>query len=168
MVKTAPERQYQRASCACPGRFQADGQAARKVKIITLSIGGVFIADPRPAAAGQDGKLEFLLEARRIRGRGRVVWNSRDNPDYRNGTKRRAGFALAFDDLAPADREAIDRYVRHRTRAFRVLALELEREDPDPALIRAIFRQLCPAESSHIRHIRKIVREEMRHFRLRK
>lgn len=163
-----PERRFQRASCRSPASFRLPGQPAQAALITIVSLGGVFVNIARPPARGAVLQLDFILDSRRIRARGRVAWNSRDNPAYRRRPHARAGFAAEFEELAPQDREAVDRYVRHRVRAFRLLAFELQRADLDPDLVRAIFRQLCPAESSHLRHIRKIVQQELRHFRLRK
>ena len=163
-----PERKSQRASCRAAASFRLPGQRATAALITTVSLGGAFVKSPRPPARGTVLLLEFALDAHRIRTRGRVVWNSRDNPAYRRRPHAQAGFGAEFEDLSSQDHEFLDRYVRHRMRAFRLLAFELERQDLDPDLVRAIFRQLCPAESSHLRHIRKIVQQELRHFRLRK
>lgn len=167
-VPAEPERKFQRASCRLSARFRVAGQPSRRAEILTVSIGGAFLATPRPPATGSLLQVEFVLDSHRFSLPGRVAWNSRENPSYRDRSGRRAGFAVEFESLGPQDRELLDRYVRHRNRAFRLLAFELDRPDPDPALIRAIFRQLCPGESTHIRHIRRLVRHELRHFRLRK
>jgi len=163
-----PERKFQRASCRAPARFHLAGQAGRRAEVLTIGIGGAFVATPRPPAVGAALQLEFALDFHRFRLHARVAWNSRENSSYRLGPNRRAGFAAEFESLSLAEREVVDRYVRHRNRAFRLLAFELDRPDPDPALIKAIFRQLCPGESSHARHVRKTVQHELRHFRLRK
>jgi hypothetical protein len=163
-----PERKFQRASCRVPARFRVPGQAARRAELLTIGIGGAFLATPRPPTVGAAVHLDFTLDAHHFRLPAWVAWNSRENLSYRRWPHRRAGFAAEFENLSLLDREVLDRYVRHRNRAFRLLAFELNRPDPDPALIKAIFRQLCPGQSSHARHIRKIVQHELRHFRLRK
>jgi len=65
-----------------------------------LSCGGIWLDDSSPPENGQTVVVEFDLEGRRIKTRGKVV--SSEAP---------IGFGVMFEDTKPADLEAIARCV---------------------------------------------------------
>jgi uncharacterized protein (TIGR02266 family) len=100
-------------------RWEAAG-AAGVGQAANVSRGGLFVATPRPAAAGSRVVLEFRLPLDRgavLRLPARVCWVS----DRRTaGADTEPGMGLAFDALAPEALAALDRFVDRSLSAVRV------------------------------------------------
>jgi len=78
------------------------------------------------------------------------------------------GFGVEFDQLTQEDREVIDSFVRRKLRILRGIAYELRHSPRNVPRIKSLFSEIHPDESQHLNHIRKVVSEELRYFRLRK
>jgi uncharacterized protein (TIGR02266 family) len=87
-----------------------------------VSAGGVFVATYRALRVGDEVHLRFSLPFGEVSARGRVRW-------LRNASIEHApGAGVAFDELAPDAKEAIERFCRARPPLF----YDLE-NDGDPA-----------------------------------
>lgn len=162
------ERRYQRASCNFPAEFVWGTVSHRAVAKI-ISIGGCYLASEVLVPNGEE--LELLLRidlnSDPIRCLSRVAWVS-ENGIVTRGGRRYRGFALEFERIYPEERARIDEFVKKRTRVFRTIEHEMDKAHPDKGLIKELFATVCPGESTHMNHIRKACREELRHFRLRR
>jgi hypothetical protein len=163
------ERRFQRAPCSFPGAVSWHGNSSQ-VKVISLSIGGAYFACSTQPPAG--GELSFAIRMSDqclIQGRGRVIWNSVHNRAFRRGKLRLpAGFGIEFDQLTQEDHEVIDSFVRRKLRILRGIAYELRHTPRNVSRIKSLFSEIHPDESQHLNHIRKVVSEELRYFRIRK
>jgi uncharacterized protein (TIGR02266 family) len=75
-----------------------------------ISEGGIFVSTYRPLAIGSEVDLTFSLpgSTRQLRARGRVRWHRDASPNSPPGA------GIAFDDLAPDARDAIQRFCTSR------------------------------------------------------
>jgi len=162
------ERRYQRASCAFPAEFTW-GSITHHGEILVISLGGCFLGAEAIVPPEEELDVAFRPdpEADPARCRARVVWTAARGVKIRCNRRAR-GFALEFLRIYPEDRARIDEYVKRQTRLFRSIEHELKKRAPDTALIKELFQRACPGESTHLSHVRKVCREEIRHFRLRK
>jgi len=164
---SSSERRYQRASCAFSAEFTW-GTVTHPAQVMIIGLGGCFLATPAVVPAGEEVDVAITVEPeeRPLHCRGKVAWLAeRGLPIW--GT-RYPGFALEFLRIFPEDRGRIDEYVRKQTRIFRAIEHELKKRKPDLKLVKDLFRQVRPEESAHLSHIRRVCREELKHFRLRK
>jgi len=162
------ERRYQRASCDFPAEF-AWGAVTHPARVMVIGIGGCFLFTHALAPPGEEVDLSFEMdsEEEKISCRGVVAWVADEGIDAR-GLKKLDGFAVEFLRIFPEDRERIDEYVRTQVRLFKAMDHELKKKEPDRALVKELFARARPFESTHLNHIRKTVKDEMRYFRLRK
>ena len=159
------ERRYQRTGCDLDAQFLYRDKW-RPAKLITLSGGGAFVACSPRLKPNQVIFLEFGLEGGEVAAISRVVWHT-----GHNGDRHRIyppGFAVEFESMDSRDRALVNRFVIKSLRILRALIHELDQLEPDLDQIRSLFLIYRPEDSLRINHIRKVVREEYRHFRLRK
>lgn len=165
----SPERRFQRAPCSFPGAVSWQGKSS-PVEVVSLSIGGAyFVCSTQVPAGGEVSFAVRMSDQCLIRGRGRVIWNSIHNRAVRRSRlKLPVGFGVEFDQLTQEDREVIDSFVRRKLRILRGIAYELRHSPRNVPRIKSLFSEIHPDESQHLNHIRKVVSEELRYFRLRK
>ncbi len=74
-----------------------------------LSKGGMFISTPRPLKPGTSIVLEFSLpdSSIKVKTRGEVIW-VRSKP---KSPKEKRGMGIKFQELAPKDKEKIDKLI---------------------------------------------------------
>jgi Tfp pilus assembly protein PilZ len=161
------ERRYQRATCDFSANFQWHGRC-HEARARVISIGGCFLETTVMPEVGAE--LDFTLQLdpdhEAIHSRAKVAWVAPAGIRIK-GPHLHPGFALEFHRIFPEDRARVDDYVRRQTRLFRAIGHELDKAKPDLALVKDLFHQVCPRESTHLNHIRKVCREELRFFRLR-
>jgi hypothetical protein len=165
--KSAFERRYQRVTCDFPAEFSW-GTISHSGRARVLGIGGCFLETQVMVPVGEEIELRFQLDPALplLTGRGKVAWISeRGVPIAGPGLHR--GFALEFQRIFPEDRAVIDEFVRRKTRVFRAVCHEFGKHKPDTGLIKELFASVCPDESTHLSHIKRVCREELRYFRLR-
>ncbi len=163
------ERRFQRAPCSFPGTYACGGKTS-PVRVTTLSIGGGFFACRTRPPSGSDFAFAIRLSDQYlIRGRGMVIWNSSRKKSI-PGIKEKLppGFGVEFTELREEDREVIDSFVRRKLHILRHIAHELKQDPRDSVKIKSLFSEIHPDHSQHINHIRKVVTEELRYFRLRR
>jgi hypothetical protein len=163
------ERRFQRAPCSFPVRFFfGDTSSTAEAKSLSMG-GGYFASKHRPPPGTEISFIIELSEKQRVRGKGMVVWNSDiNNAVLKGGRKAPLGFAVEFKSLGKHDRHLIDSFVKRRLRIVRSIAYELNQADRDTRKIKGLFSEIHPDQSLHLNHIRKVVREELRYFRIRK
>ncbi len=162
------ERKYQRATSDFPAKFTWG--AARNVGVAAvLSMGGCFIASDAIIPQGEelDVEIDMSPEFTPLHCRAAVVWTEKRGVKIRGGERSR-GFAIEFLRIFPEDREKIEEYVRSQTRVFKAIDHELKKKRPDLAIVKELFAAERPGESTHLNHIRKVVSEELKYFKLRK
>lgn len=166
--KRSAERRYQRASCDFPAEFTW-GTITHQAEVRVISIGGCFLSTPVLVPVEEELDSEFRLSPNDapIHCRGKVVWLSKRGIRTR-GDRMARGFALEFMRIYPEDRARIDEYVRVQNRLFKAIEHELEKKHPDKAMVKELFAKARPEESTHLNHIKKVCRQELRYFRLRK
>ena len=166
--KTSLERRYQRASCDFPADF-VWGTINHNARIKVLSIGGCFLAGDVIVPPQEEVELSFNMGpgSKRVKCRGKVVWISEKGVPV-SGDEKYKGFAVEFKRMYPEDRAIIDDYVKKQNRIFKTINHELNKSKPDKALIKELFARVYPEDSTHLNHIKKVVREELRYFRLRR
>lgn len=162
------ERRYQRAECDLNGRyFHRDRWYPAKV--ITIGAGGAFVAGRYHKIKTDDlVHLVFDLEGKSISTISRVVWPNPKKLKNRTGFPYPPGFAVEFEKISGDSRADIDQFVKKSLRILRALVHELARLEPDRERISRLFLDMRPGDSTHLNHIRKIVKQEFRLFRLRK
>ena len=165
--KAALERRYQRVTCDFPAEFSW-GTISHPGRVRVLGIGGCFLETQVMVPAGEEIELRFQLDPALppVTGQGKIAWISERGISI-TGAGLHRGFALEFQRIFPEDRAAIDEFVRKKTRVFRAVCHELGKHKPDPGLIKELFASICPDESTHLSHIKRVCREELRYFRLR-
>jgi len=165
--KPGGERRYQRARCDFPAEFSW-GTITNSARVLIISLGGAFLETEVFVPAGEEMEvsLSFDSESAPIVCRAAVVWVA--DPGVKvKGPKPRPGFAVEFMKIFPEHRALIDEYVRKQNRIFRAIHHELDKAKPDKALIKELFARVCPQDSTHLNHIKKVCKEEMKFFRLR-
>lgn len=167
-ISTCDERRFQRASCEYPARFTW-GTITNQARVMIISIGGCFISTETLVPAGEEIDLEFKFgdDAKTVDCHCRVAWVAKKGIKTRQGG-RQHGFALNFLRIFPEDRALIDEYVKKQNRLFKCIEHELKKKRPDKEQIKDWFGQSRPGESTHLNHIKKVCREELLYFRLRK
>ena len=162
------ERRYQRASCALPAEFDW-GTISNQALVRVIGIGGAFISTNALVPLDERLDLNFRLaeKTRPIQCRCRVAWLTGRGIEIR-GEKHIKGFAVEFTRIYPEDRQLIDEYVRDKIRVYKAISHELKKKRPDKALVKELFGQVRPGESTHLNHIKKACREEAKFYRLRK
>lgn len=165
---TCDERKFQRASCDCPARFDW-GTISNQARIMIISIGGCFLSTETLVPEGEEVELEFKFgdDAKTIECHCRVAWVAKKGIKTRQ-VGRQHGFALEFLRIYPEDRGLIDEYVTKQNRLFKSIEHELKKKKPDKEQVKDWFASVRPGESTHLNHIKKVCREELLYFRLRK
>lgn len=161
------ERRYQRAGCDLSARFLHQDKW-RKARIITLSGGGAFLGCKHRVQKNQVIYLEFEMESHSISAISRVVWNSDRKRKNSDRWIYPPGFAVEFESMEGKERALVNHFVIRSLRVLRALKYELKQPALDRDQIRSLFLSLRPGDSLNLNHIRKIVQQEFRHFRLRK
>lgn len=162
------ERRYQRSSAAFPAQFTW-GSLTQQGEVVMIGLGGCFMAAEVIVPVGEELEVVIFLEPMSpIRGRARVAWITGRKGFRLGGQKSKRGFALEFLKIFPEDRARIEDYVKRQTRLFRAMDHELKKQKPDYHVVKQLFAAACPGESSHLNHIRKVCREEVKLYRLRK
>jgi hypothetical protein len=167
-TSSVKERKYQRASCRFATVIHHHGQDI-PAQMNTVGLGGCYLTTPFSPMMGEKLDLDIFFDPDKppLPCIARVVWNREQIPPELK-KKYPKGFAVEFFRMDPEHKELIDMYVRRMVRVIRNLVHELESEKPDIARIKSQFHEICPKESTHLSHIRKVINEEMKHFRLRK
>lgn len=167
-IGSLSQRRYQRTSCDIPAEFHW-GTIYHSAKIKVLGIGGCFLATDVKIPLEEKVHLSFYLdpEAPPIKCTCNVRWMTRKGIKIR-GDKPHHGFALEFEKIYPEDRCRIDELVRKNNRIVKTIEHELKKKNPDKNMIKEIFMELRPGESTHLSHIKKACREEKRFYRLQK
>jgi len=160
------ERRYQRVGCDLSARFFYRDRW-HKAKLTTLSAGGAFVACAFQIKTDQVIWVEFEVEGASVSALSRVVWNTGTGRGEHQKLNPR-GFAVEFESMETRDRVWVNRFVVRSLRILRALNYELNQPEPDEDKIRNLFLSLRPGDSLRINHIRKVVQDEFRHFRLRK
>ncbi len=162
------ERRFQRASCCFPGTFNW-GTVSHPATIMIIGLGGGFVSSEVQVPEGCDVSLSFEMDPERepVRARGKVAWLTRKGIRIRD-MPRRQGFAVEFTRIFPEHKARIDEYVKNQNRLFKAIDHEMKKKKPDKKLIKKLFSQARPGESTHLNHIKKVTKDELRHFRLRK
>ena len=161
------ERRFQRASCDLPARYIYEGRA-HYARIITISAGGAYLAcNPRKTGLNRVLELEFELEGELINAIGRLVWINRGLRNHLRGSLSPPGFAVEYERLNNEARAKIDSFVKRSLRILRALSFELSQSELNRERISHLFLVLRPGDSVHLNHIRKVVKQELRHYRLR-
>lgn len=162
------ERRYQRATCDFPAEFTW-GTISHQARVVVISIGGTFLDSEVKIPLEQELTLTFTINPAEppISCQGKVVWLA-DKGILVWGKTLHRGFAVEFMKMFPEDRARIDEYVRERIRIFRAIDHELCKQRPDKVLVKELFQQVRPGESTHLGHIKKACCEEKRHYRLSK
>jgi len=172
-LKTIPEgwkkeRRYQRAGCDLPAYYLLN-KSWKPARAITISAGGAFLAClPKKIQKEQIIQIQLLINDRIITALSRVVWINPQKMKNRSGYPYPPGFAVEFEQISGEDRAELDHLVKKTLRMLRALNFELNRTPQDREKIKNLFSQLRPGESLHLNHIKKVVRLESRHFRVRK
>jgi hypothetical protein len=163
------ERRYQRASCEFPAQMSW-GTISHRCTVMVISIGGCYVASNVLVPRGEDVEASILMAEgeRPVVCIGTVVWVSKRGMKVRWDQQRSSGFAMEFKRIYPEDRARIDDYVRKQNRLYKTIDHELKKAKPDRELVKELFKRVRPGESTHTNHIRKVCREELRHFRLRR
>jgi hypothetical protein len=161
------ERRYQRATCNFGAEFSW-GTITHAAQVRIISMGGCFLETPVLVPSGSE--IEAMIGISEgeppIRSRAKVVWVA-DKRAPVIGRERVPGFALEFIQMFPEDRARLEDYVRRRNRIFHAILHELDKTKPDRPLVNDLFLRVCPNESTHLNHIRKVCFEELKHSRLR-
>ncbi len=161
------ERRYQRTGCDLVARFLYQDRW-RKARTTTLSGGGAFLACPVRVLPDQVIWVEIELEGYHVSAISRVVWNSRKKRIIGKTKSYPPGFAVEFENMDGKNRLLVSRFVIKSLRMLRMLTHELEQPAPDRDKIRSLFISYRPGDSINLNHIRKIVKQEFRHYRLRR
>lgn len=94
------------------------GERRKDLLLSTLSVGGAFLETPLPFPIGTRVRLELPLPEGVVEATG-LVGNRQEASDAgRQGFP--SGMGVVFESLAPAARDAIERFVRERERHFSV------------------------------------------------
>jgi len=166
--KLTGERKYQRASCDFPGEMLW-GTITHPARVEVISIGGCFLYTEALVPEGEEVDLIFTVEDddMPIKCTGAVVWVTKEGIKVRENEKL-PGFALEFKKIYPEYRARIDEYVKKQNRIFKTIDHELSKSKPDKSLVKELFSKARPNDSTHLNHIKKVCRQELRHFRLRR
>lgn len=162
------ERRFQRTGCDLPARYIYEGRA-HYARITTISAGGAYLAcNPREVELNRVLELEFELDGELINAISRLVWINRGLRNHLGGGLYAPGFAVEYERLSAEARAKIDAFVKRSLRILRALSFELSQRELDREKISHLFLSLRPGDSLHLNHIRKVVKQELRHYRLRK
>lgn len=164
----AKERRYQRSECDLSVKYYFHGKW-HPGKAITISAGGAYLACRAPKLKGNDLiDLVLLLEGLTIPTISRVVWANPQKMKNNEGFPYPPGFAVEYEKIPGELRAEIDQFVKKSLRTLKTLVYELKLPDTDREKISRLFLELRPGDSTRLNHIRKVVKQEFRHFRLRK
>ncbi len=162
------ERRYQRASCLFPAEFTW-GTVTHRGMILSIGLGGCFIGSKVLVPLHEKLDLVFYMEGdlNPIKCRSKVAMISKTGV-HALGKIKRKGFGLEFLKIFPEDRQKLEEYVQHQIRIFKTIDHELGKIKRDTPLIKELFASVRPDESIHLNHIKKVTRENMKLFKLRK
>jgi hypothetical protein len=164
----AKERRFQRSESDLEAEYYFRGKW-HPAKTITISAGGAYLACRAPKIRDNDLiDLVFILEGMTIITISRVVWVNSKKMRPNQGFPYPPGFAIEFEKITGEMRAAVDQYVKKSLRTLKTLVYELSLPIADREKIIRLFISLRPGDSTRLNHIRKIVKQEFRHFRLRK
>lgn len=168
-MKESPERRFQRAPCSFPCAFSLLGNSS-PAEVISLSIGGAYFAcQARPSVNSEVTFAIRMSDHCLIRGKGKVIWSVGKKKKIQKADIRlQPGFGVEFDQLSREDHEVIDAFVRRKLRILRSISHELNYKPRNVDKIKSLFSEIHPDESQHLNHIKKVVNQELRFFRLRK
>ncbi len=162
------ERRFQRSGCDLPAYYSVQG-SWKPARIITISAGGAFLAcKPEKIQKDKIIEVQFQINDKTISALGRVVWINPRKMKNRTGFPYPPGFAVEFERISAEERAEIDQFVKKNLRILRTIAYELTQPNPDREKIKELFLKLRPEDSLHLNHIKKVVKYELRHFRIRK
>ena len=164
----AKERRFQRSESDLEAEYFFRGKW-HPAKTITISAGGAYLACRAHKIRENDLiDLVIVLEGLTIITISRVVWVNPLKMKTNQGFPYPPGFAVEFEKISGEMRAAIDQYVKKSLRTLRALVYELNLPVSDREKIIRLFISLRPGDSTRLNHIRKVVKQEFRHFRLRK
>jgi PilZ domain len=162
------ERRYQRASCMFPAEFTW-GTVNHKGRILSVGLGGCFIESKVLVPLHEELNLVFYMEGtiNPIKCRSKVAMVAKTGARAL-GRKIPKGFGLEFLKIFPEDRFKLEEYVKIQVRIFKTIDHELSKVKRDIPLIKELFLRVRPDESTHLNHIKKVTRENLKLFRLRR
>jgi hypothetical protein len=162
------ERRFQRSECDIDSKYYFHGKW-HNGKTITISAGGAYLACRAPRIKANDLiDLFFYFDGLTVPTISRVVWVNPMRMKNGEGFTYPPGFAVEFEKISGELRAELDQFVKKSLRTLKALVYELRLPEIDHDKITHMFLSLRPGDSTRLSHIRKVVRHDFRHFRLRK